>query len=142
QEDLAKYYRDRHRLKIMHADPAELTLSDGEVYYQGERIDLAYRDYPVFDLVDLQRSGINIEPMRALMQQNRLISSFTAEFDQKSCWEIFTDPQYTQKYFSAEERQIFRRHILWTRLVADRSTQLPDHTTGDLLEFIRREQEG
>jgi hypothetical protein len=141
QEDLANYYRERHGLKIMHADPAELTLKSGEVYYQGERIDLGYRDYPVFDLVDLERTGIDVAPMRSLMQQNLLISSITAEFDQKSCWEVFTDPQYTQKYFSPEERQIFRRHILWTRLVADRRTQLPASAEGDLLKFIRREQE-
>jgi hypothetical protein len=70
-----------------------------------------------------------------------MISSIAAELDQKSCWEIFTDPQFAQKYFSAEERQIFRRHILWTRLIADRSTIFPDGTAGSLLDFMRREQE-
>ena len=31
--------------------------------------------------------------------------------------------------------------MLWTRLVYDRRTILPDGSTGDLLEFIREEQE-
>jgi hypothetical protein len=31
QEALAQYYHDRHGLKIMHADPRELTIEDGEV---------------------------------------------------------------------------------------------------------------
>ena len=79
--------------------------------------------------------------MRTLFRQNRIISSIAAELDQKSCWEILTDPQFTQKYFSADERQVFRRHILWTRIVSDRRTLLPDGQIGDLLAYVRREHE-
>src|SRR5262249_42192586 len=85
--------------------------------------------------------GANVEPMRLLFKQNRIISSIAAELDQKSCWEILTDPQFAQKYFNADERQVFRRHILWTRIVSDRKTQLPDGNTGNLLDFLRRERE-
>jgi hypothetical protein len=141
QEALAEYYHQRHGLKILHADPAELTLQGSEVYYAGECIDLGYRDYSVYDLFDLERHGVDISPMRALFQQNRIISSIAAEIDQKSCWEVFTDPDLARKYFSAEERQIFRRHILWTRLVSDRATVFPDGTQGSLLDHMRREQE-
>ncbi len=141
QEALAQYFHDRHGLKIMHADPAELTLDQGEVCYNGDPLDLAYRDYAVADLIELEKEGVNVAPMRQLFRQNRIISSITAELDQKSCWEILSDPQFTQKYFNADERQVFRRHILWTRIVSDRSTQLPDGQTGGLLDTIRREQE-
>jgi hypothetical protein len=141
QEDLARYYHDHYGLKVMHADPAELTLRDGEVYYGGDAVDLAYRDYAVADLIDLERSGVDVEPMRTLFRQNRVISSIAAELDQKSCWEVLTDPVLSRKYFSADERQVFRRHILWTRLVSDRATLLPDGQTAGLLEFVRREQE-
>jgi hypothetical protein len=141
QEALAQYFRDRYGMRIMHADPAELTLRGREVYYEGEAIDLAYRDYPVADLIELEREGKNVESMRALFQQNRMISSITAELDQKSCWEILTDPQFTSKYFSADERQVFRRHILWTRILSDRFTQLPDGQMGSLLDYTRKEFE-
>jgi hypothetical protein len=141
QEDLARYFHEMYGTKIMHADPAELTLQAGEVYYQGERVDLAYRDYAVYDLLDLGKQGVDIEPMRLLFKQNRIISSITAELDQKSCWEIFTDSQFTQKYFTGDERQVFRRHILWTRLVSDRQTLLPGGQEGDLLAFVRKEHE-
>jgi hypothetical protein len=141
QEAVARYYHDHHGLKVMHADPAELTLRDGEVYYEGNAIDLAYRDYAVSDLNDLRRDGVDIEPMRTLFRQNRVISSIAAELDQKSLWEVLTDPEITQKLFSDDERRVFRRHILWTRLVADRATLLPDGQTGGLLEYVRREQE-
>jgi hypothetical protein len=141
QEALAEYYHRRYGLTIMHADPKELTLKGNEVYYNSLPVDLAYRDYPVTDLIDLEREGVDVEPMRTLFRQNRMISSISAEVDQKSCWEILTDPQITQKYYNADERQVFRRHILWTRLLADRHTQLPDGQTGDLLAYVRREQE-
>jgi hypothetical protein len=141
QEALAQFYHDRYGMRLMHADPAELVLDKGEVYYEGARVDLAYRDYPVSDLLDLEREGINIEPMRLLFQQNRMISSITAELDQKSCWEVLSDPQLTTKYFTADERQIFRRHVLWTRLLCDRRTLLPDGQAADLLDYARRERE-
>jgi hypothetical protein len=141
QEALAQYCRDRYGLQILHADPRELSLRDREVYYEDTQVDLAYRDYAVADLIALEKEGVDVEPMRLLFQQNRVISSITAELDQKSCWEVLTDPPFTQKYFSADERQVFRRHILWTRLLSDRRTLLPDGQTGDLLEFVRSEHE-
>jgi hypothetical protein len=141
QEALAQYFRERYGLTIMHADPGELSLRDDQVFYEGTVVDLVYRDYAVADLIALEKEGVNVEPMRALFRQNRIISSITAELDQKSCWEVLTEPQYAQKYFSADERQVFRRHILWTRLLGDRRTFLPDGQTGDLLEYVRREHE-
>jgi hypothetical protein len=141
QSALAEYFRSRYGLKVMHADPAELVLHHGEVYCHHELVDIAYRDYPVYDLLDLERQGVDIEPMRTLFRQNRIISSISAEIDQKSCWEILTDPQFTHKYFSADDRQVFRRHLLWTRLLSDRRTLLPAGYSGDLLNFTRRSQE-
>src|SRR5262249_25297996 len=47
QEALARYFNDRFGTKVMHADPAELTLSGSEVLYNGDVVDLAYRDYAV-----------------------------------------------------------------------------------------------
>lgn len=138
QEFLAQYYHERHGLKVMHADPRELSIVDGEVCYEGVVVDIAYRDYEVRDLVQLERDeGVDVEPIRKLFRENRMISSMAGNFDLKSCWELLTDATYTNKYFTAEERQIFRRHILWTRLLSDRNTTLPDGDAGDLLEFVR-----
>jgi hypothetical protein len=141
QEALTQYYHERYGMKITHADPRELALENGEVCYNGSPVDLAYRDYTVSDCLVLQEEGIDVEPMRLLFLENRMISSIAAELDQKSCWEILTDPAIVQKYFSSDERQVFRRHILWTRILADRQTVLPDGQRGSLLEHVRREQE-
>lgn len=142
QETLADYYRQRHGLHVMHADPSELSLVDGEVTYEGCRIDIAYRDYEVRDLLRLAEEGVDIEPLKRLFQDNRVVSSLAGDFDHKSCWELLTDFRFTQKYFTAEERQIFRRHVLWTRILSDRETSLPDgREPGDLLRFVRRQHE-
>jgi hypothetical protein len=141
QEALAEYYHERYGLKVFHADPVELSLRDGEVYYEGVPIDLAYRDYPVSDLIDLEKAGNDVGPMRALFRQNRMISSITAELDQKSCWEVLTDPVLAQRYYSADERTVFRRHVQWTRILSDRRTTLPLGREADLLDFVRKEHE-
>jgi hypothetical protein len=141
QEALAQYFHDHYGLKVMHADPAELSLDNGEVTYEGDVVDLGYRDYSVLDLVELEKQGASIEPMWLLFRQNRMISSIAAELDQKSCWEVLTDPEFTQRYFNADERQVFRRHVLWTRILSDRKTVLPDGTTGELLPYVRGEHE-
>jgi hypothetical protein len=141
QEALARWCHDRFGLKVTHADPAELTLDGDEVCYQGDPVDLAYRDYAVADLVSLAKEGVDVTPMRVLFSRNRIISSIAAELDQKSCWEVLTDPQITQRYFNADERQVFRRHVLWTRLLSDRRTLLPDGQFGSLLDCARCERE-
>jgi hypothetical protein len=142
QEALAEYFRQRHGLTIVHADPRELYQQQGEVWYEDCRVDMAYRDYEIRDLVQLEaEEGVNIEPVRQLFRENRMMSSMAGEFDHKSCWELLTDPTFTQKYFTAEERQIFRRHVLWTRVVSDRSTTLPDGDSGELLEFVHGHRE-
>lgn len=142
QTALAEYYLHRHGLKILHADPAELYLENGEVMYEGSSIDVAYRDYEVRDLIALARDeGVNVEPMRKLFRENRMISSMAGDFDHKSTWEILTEPTLARRYFNADERQVFRRHVAWTRLVYDRRTTLPDGETGDLLKFTRTHQD-
>lgn len=141
QAALADYYHERYGLTILHADPSELYLKKGEVWYENHPVDLAYRDYEVRDIIDLEYEGQDIRPMRTLFKENRMVSSLAGDFDHKSCWEILTDPRFTNKYFNADERQVFRRHILWTRVISDRRTTLPDGETVNLLEHTRRYRE-
>jgi len=136
QEQVARYLRERHGLTVMHADPAELELRGGKVWYEGKEVDIGYRDYSVSDLIDLQEEGVDVSPMRTLLRENRAISGIAADLDQKSCWEVLTDPALADKYFTAEERDLFQRHILWTRILSDRKTVLPDGRPGELLEYV------
>lgn len=141
QSAMARYFRERHGVTVVHADPTELRLVGNEVWYQDTCIDVAYRDYEMRDLLELeQEQGHPLEPMRALFRQNRMVSSAGGDFDHKSCWELLTDDRLARRHFTNRERLVFQRHILWTRMVSDRSTSLP-HGRGDLPKYIREFRE-
>jgi hypothetical protein len=141
QRRLVEYYAERHGIRMLHADPSELHLKGDEVCWRDDQVDLVYRDYAVLDLVELAADGMDPEPMRRLFRENRVVSSITAELDCKSCFEVLTDPELSEKYYSEEERRVFHHHVLWTRVVGPRKTTLPSGERGDLLEFARRERE-
>jgi len=141
QRRLVEYLRVRHGMTTLHADPSELRMHDGEIYYEDVRVDLVYRDYSVLDLVELEREGVDVTPMRTLFRENRVVSSIGAELDHKACWEILTDPEIAARHFDETSRRCFQRHVLWTRVLAERRTTLPDGESGDLLAFAREARE-
>lgn len=138
-ETLTHYYRARKH-EIYHADPAELVLRNNEVYYEGHLIDVAYRDYEVRDLAELEKEGENMRAIKHLFKQNQMVSSMAGDFDHKSCFQVFTDMRFAQ-YFSIEERNIFRRHVLWTRILRDERTTDPANEIIDLLDYVRKNRE-
>jgi hypothetical protein len=141
QRRLVEWFQRRYGVEVLHADPGELRIAGEEVVYEGRQVDLVYRDYGVQDLIDLEAEGVDVEPMRRLFRENRVVSSIAAELDHKACWEVFTDPTLAERYFSEDERRVFHRHVLWTRVVGDRRTLLPSGQSGALLEYARREHE-
>jgi len=141
-EPLAEYYRETRGLNIVHADPSELYVRNNEVWFEDTKVDLGYRDYEVRDLIYLEKEeGLDIRPVKILFRENRMVSSLAGDFDHKSTWEILTDPRFTEKYFTAEERRYFKRHVMWTRVIKDRRTTEPDGEAVDLLEFMRKNQD-
>jgi hypothetical protein len=138
---LARWYREHRGVNVLHADPSELRLRGDEVYYGDARVDVVYRDASVLDLMGYVEEGVDVTPMRTLLRQNRVISSISAELDQKSIFELFTDPAIAERLFTVEERQVMRRHVLWTRRVAARRTTSPHGEHVDLLEHARAERE-
>ncbi|MEZ6121976.1 MAG: hypothetical protein R3C49_02230 [Planctomycetaceae bacterium] len=142
QSLLKKHLAERHGLTIVHADPTELRVEGDEVCYEDVAIDVAYRDYEIRDLVALEKEiGRPLEGMRLLFRQNRVVSSLVGDFDHKSCWELMTDETIAAGIFTAEERRLFRRHVLWTRIVGDRRTTLPHGKEGSLLDFAHGNRE-
>ena len=141
QSHLVEYYRSRRNITLHHADPRELRVVGDEVYYEDTAVDVAYRDYEIRDLLALEREeGRRLEAIRALFRQNRMVSSIAGDLDHKTCLEVLTDEDLTGRIFSRSEQQLFRRHVLWTRLVVERHTSTP-HGRDDLPEFIRRHRE-
>ena len=142
QSILKQHFSERHGMVIVHADPTELRIEGDEVYYEDVQIDVAYRDYEMRDLVALERElGKPLNAMRLLFRQNRVVSSMVGDFDHKSCWELMTDESIASRLFTPEERRLFRRHVLWTRIVGERRTTLPHGKEGNLLDFARGNRE-
>ncbi len=141
QSHLVTYYRAQRGIELKHADPRELRLEGDEVYYEDTCIDVAYRDYEVRDLLALEREqGRPLAAIRALFKQNRIVSSVGGDLDHKSAFELLTTDELSARHFSAAERRLFRRHVLWTRLVSERETDTPAGHM-DLPEFIRAHRE-
>ena len=124
-------------LPTVVADPRELRLVRGRLVARSTPVDLLYRDSELEEFVEMEAAGHRLTALRQAIKAGRLISGLTWEFDQKSAWEIFTDQRYA-RYFSASQRDLFRTHLLWTRLVREEAVPDPAGRTVDLPDFIRR----
>jgi hypothetical protein len=127
-------------LAAVVADPRELRLVNGHITVGRQPVDLLYRDSELEEFVDMERAGTRLTALRRAVQDGRLISGLTWEFDQKSAWEVFTDPQYA-RYFTPAQRRLFREHLLWTRLVREALVTDMSRRPVDLPRFIRRHKD-
>ncbi len=138
---LAEHLHRRLGVEVCHADPSELVLDGEEVLFHGQAVDLAYRDYSVEELRGLSQVGVDVSPMRALLAQNRMVSSIAAELEQKACgrcspilrWSAGTSPPASDRSSAATFRG--------RGSSAARRTELADGSVGDLPEFVRSERE-
>ena len=134
QSHLVRHLHELFGVELVTADPRDLRLRDGEVWVGDHRIDVAYRDYEVRDLLAVARDeGVDLEPVKTLFRENRMVSGLGGEFDHKSAFELLTDPEFAERAFSPEERRLFEKHVLWTRLVGERKVTLPDGRSVDLM---------
>jgi len=142
QRALAAFIEEKYGVTVVHVDPRELSVERGEVIGGGHVIDIAYRDYEVRDLIALERDeNADMTPMRRLFADNRVVSSIAGDFDHKSCWELLTDTRLASRYFSPEERRIFDRHVLWTRVLRNGRTTTWDGRDVDLEPFALAHRE-
>jgi len=142
QRVLAEFIEGRYGITVVHVDPRELTLVDDEVWADGRIVDIAYRDYEVRDLIALEREErADMAPMRRLFADNRIVSSIAGDFDHKSCWELLTDPSLAARHFSPEERRLFEKHVLWTRVLAPGQTRTWDGQAVDVEHFAQTHRE-
>lgn len=121
------------------AEPTDLSLRNGKVVARGKTVDVLYRDTTLSELCLLEEKGHNLEAFQEAFRRGQVISSLEGEFDHKSVFEVFTNPDFT-KFFSGKERAIFKRHILWTRLLREIKTSDPGGRTVDLVPFTLKNQ--
>ena len=105
------------------------------LYAQGRRIDLVYRRVLINDIVAREaecRALVAAYEQRAVCVANSLRCKIPHK---KAFFAVLTDERHTA-LFSAEERELIRRHIPWTVVVEERSVSR-DGTKTDLIGLLR-----
>ena len=132
---------NRWGVKAITGDPRDVTVRNDELTIRGEPVDLLYRDTELTELFEMARGKPKLlEGMRRAFIRNQVISSIAGEFDHKSVWELFTNPVFA-RHFTPRQRALFRKHLLWTRLIRPCKTTDLQGRTVDLASYARRNRE-
>ena len=137
---VAQFFR-RQGLAAITADPRDVVIRRDQVTIKGKPVDLLYRDSEITEILEMAgRRQERVAGIREAFIRNQVISSIAGEFDHKSAWELFTNPEFTRR-FTLRQRRLFKEHLLWTRLLWDRRTAGPRGKSVDLIPFVRRNRE-
>lgn len=125
---------------ITLADPRELYVKDGEVFIREAVVDVVYRNFELRDIIAMEKNGDDVSGVKRAFLNNQVVSSLCGEFDHKSMWEALTSAKL-ERYFSAEDSAVFRKHLLWTRVVRECNTFGPTGSNVDLIPFAVRNKD-
>lgn len=113
------------------ARPDEFEIRGNELIHLGRTVDLIYRLFEIREMIGMGPAGA----LKTAFANHRVVSSLGGELDHKSIFELFTSTVF-DRFFSPEERRLFRAHVLWTRLLRAAFTDSPDGSKVDLPEFV------
>ncbi|MBI3008915.1 MAG: hypothetical protein HYY56_05340 [Candidatus Omnitrophica bacterium] len=133
------YYK-KMGYNAFHIDPRELYLKNDRIYYKGLSMDVIYRDCEITDLVRLQKKFKKVSVLKKAFSKNQMISSIAGEFDHKGAFELFSNAKF-YRYFSQRQREFFKRHILWTRVIRELRTTDPGGKEVNLIEYILKHKD-
>jgi hypothetical protein len=121
------------------SDPRDLTFDNGVLRAGGRAVDLVYRRVLINDII---ARPDECAALLAAYRQRRVCIANTLRCKaphKKAFFAVLTDPAY-EHLLSAREQEIVRRHVPWTRLVADASTDRHGRR-GDLLDIARADRD-
>lgn len=138
---VARFF-SKHGLSAFTADPREVEIRRGELTAKGKAVDLIYRDSEITEMLEMAPGAARkkLTGIREAFIRNQVVSSVAGEFDHKSAWELLTSPEFS-RHFTLSQRKLFRRHVLWTRLLFERKTTSPDRKIVDLVKYTERHRE-
>jgi hypothetical protein len=128
------YFRS-HGFDCLIADPREFEYRDGQLLADGiTPVNLIYKRVLISELV--QRCGLDHAVVRAVRDRAVcMVNPFACKvLHKKASLAVLSDEANAHLYTAAERRAI-DTHIPWTRVVAERRTQL-DGATIDLLPYV------
>jgi hypothetical protein len=133
-------YFEKNGVPAVHVDPLELRLKGDELYARDLPVDLVYRDAEIGEYIDYEDEGHDVSALKAAFLKNQVVSSVAGEFDHKSTFEVLTSPALAE-HFTTRQRRIFKRHVLWTRIVRECRTTGPDDEDIELVPWLRRNKD-
>ncbi len=139
-ERLAKLYTKLGFPTIV-IEPTDLYLKNDDLFACGKKVDMVYRDTTLSELCHFEEKGFDLSGLREGFRRGQVISSLEGEFDHKSVFEVFTNPEYANA-FSKKELELFKLYILWTRLLSERKTTDNKGKKVDLIPFTLKNQSG
>ncbi|MBI4437160.1 MAG: hypothetical protein HY590_07110 [Candidatus Omnitrophica bacterium] len=138
-EEFRDYFKKRG-LDAVLSDPRDLSLNKGKILARGKVVEMIYRDSELEEILDMEKHGDDMRAFKEAFRRNAVLSSLMGEFDHKSALEVLTRPDLA-RYFTPRQRNIFRFHAVWTRLLRPIFTTGPDGKRIDLYAYARRKRE-
>jgi uncharacterized circularly permuted ATP-grasp superfamily protein len=137
--EILKVRFERMGIPTLIADPRELEWDGKSLVAQDKKIDLVYRRVLINDIVAKPAECSAL--VKAYSSGTVCVANnFRCKIPHvKAFFAVLTDEQ-NGALFSHGERELIRKHIPWTRVVADAGTAHYDQRI-DLLAFIRKERE-
>jgi hypothetical protein len=132
--DLVCERLQRHGIPARFVDPRDLELKDGVLSAGGQAIDVVYRRVLTSELLGRE------DEVRPLLDAYRtqaacVVNSFRAKvLDKKVLFALLQDPD-VQGRFTPEEVEVVKKHVPWTRRVAEGKSTGPDGEPIDLLPW-------
>ena len=137
--ELFKAYFESRGYPTTIADPRDVEMREGKLFHGEFRIDLIYRRVLTTELLE------KADECKAFIEAYHkgaavFVNSFRTKYvHKKMLFGVLTDERH-QHYFTDEEREAIRKHIPWTRRVADEMTTYGGNEIR-LLEFIRERRD-
>lgn len=125
----------RSGLPARFVDPRELEYKDGELSAGGQGIDLIYRRVLTSEILGREaecKPLLDAYKARVVCVVNSLRAKI---LDKKMLFALLFEPRLMALY-TREEAEAIRRHVPWTRRVAEGKTTDPDGNTIDLLPWV------
>jgi uncharacterized circularly permuted ATP-grasp superfamily protein len=117
-------------------DPRELAFGGDKLTALGQKIDLVYRRVLINDIVARPAECEALVDAYATGAAC-VANSLTCKIPHKKAFFAVLTDERNSALFSASERDLIRRHIPWTRLLAD-SKMTRDGESFGLLDYVRR----
>lgn len=127
---------EREGVPTLISDPRDLVFDGKNLTAQGRRINLLYRRVLINDILSRPaecEALLKAYSAGAVCMANALTCKIPHK---KAFFAVLTDER-NAALFSDTERELIRRHIPWTRLLADTKTTRDGESFG-LLEYVRR----